>query len=352
VAEDVGAPVVAVGHHRRDQAETVLHHILRGTHLRGLAGIAPRRELASGVQLVRPVLDIDPARLRAYLRAEGLPWREDPTNADPRYTRNALRHRVLPEARRINPQADEALVRLARSAREVEAYLCEQAHRLIEEARCEDRVGLRYRRDRLAGVPAVLRRYVARGLLESSGVGMKHVSRQTLDELGALLDAERQAVSVPGGDRWFVEDGWVVREARDAHRPGPADWTVRLACPGRVRLPDGRSIACRLRGMDARAFAAHVRDEGQDVAWLDAERVEGMLCCRRAGRGESFVPMGASGARTVGRLLADAGVPPSRRDAAACVCDEAGIVWLAGVRLARRVGVEAATREVVEMSLR
>ena len=95
-----GASRVATGHNRGNQAETVLLRLLRGAGARGLSGIPPRR----GV-LVRPLLDLTRADIVAYLGRRGLAWREDPTNATPRYARNRVRAEVMPLLEALAPGA-------------------------------------------------------------------------------------------------------------------------------------------------------------------------------------------------------------------------------------------------------
>ena len=80
VAQDQGCEAVAVGHTADDQAETIVHRIVRGTGLRGLAGMPAVRRLGEGVRLVRPMLGVRRAQVEAFLRAEGVAWREDASN--------------------------------------------------------------------------------------------------------------------------------------------------------------------------------------------------------------------------------------------------------------------------------
>ena len=117
VARERGASAVAVGHTRDDQAETILHRILRGTGPMGLAGIRPSRRLADGIALIRPILGATRLELRAYLDAIDQAYRDDPTNLDVRRTRARVRHDLLPKlAEDYNPRVAEALVRLGRLA--------------------------------------------------------------------------------------------------------------------------------------------------------------------------------------------------------------------------------------------
>jgi tRNA(Ile)-lysidine synthase len=118
---DSGAAThILTAHTLDDQAETVLMKLLRGAWLEGLAGIAPVLPLGRGT-LLRPLLTLRRTELRTYLEASKQPWREDSSNADEAFTRNRLRHAVLPLLREENPRLDHTLANLAELAREEEA---------------------------------------------------------------------------------------------------------------------------------------------------------------------------------------------------------------------------------------
>ena len=121
VARRVGAKKVALAHHGGDRVETVLFHILRGTGIEGLATLGARAPLApdEGIEIIRPMMhpDLDRGRVEAYLQRVGQDWREDETNDDAAYTRNRLRHEILPLlGRTINPAVEAAIMRLADQA--------------------------------------------------------------------------------------------------------------------------------------------------------------------------------------------------------------------------------------------
>ena len=116
---------VAVGHHRDDQAETVLLNLFRGSGPEGLAGMPVRREISPGssVQVVRPLLAERRRDIAAYARAQGLTWREDASNTTPKYRRGALRGDILPL---IEQHFGEAVVEnIARSGSLVREYVDE-----------------------------------------------------------------------------------------------------------------------------------------------------------------------------------------------------------------------------------
>ena len=125
--------VLLTGQHRDDQAETLLFRLLRGAGVRGLAAMPVHRPLAAGY-LVRPLLDVPRAELEAYAEAHQLTWIEDPSNADSRFSRNYLRHRVLPVLAERWPQANSNLARTAEHLNEAQALLDELAQMDLQAA--------------------------------------------------------------------------------------------------------------------------------------------------------------------------------------------------------------------------
>jgi tRNA(Ile)-lysidine synthase len=135
VASGHGLAHVATGHTASDQAETVLHRLLRGTGIDGLRGIAARRDIGPGVSVIRPLLAVTREEVVAYLASLGQATRHDASNDDDTLTRNRIRHDLLPLLRRdYNPRIDEALARLAAQAEEVSAAEAESAADLLREA--------------------------------------------------------------------------------------------------------------------------------------------------------------------------------------------------------------------------
>ena len=125
VREEWGGTKIAVAHHREDQAETLLLHLFRGTHLAGMQGMRPRQ----GV-IIRPLLDVSREEIEAWLCAQGVFWRTDSTNLTDDYARNRVRHRILPEARQINAAATAHLAEACDAIGEVMDYMEAEAERL------------------------------------------------------------------------------------------------------------------------------------------------------------------------------------------------------------------------------
>ena len=117
-------PFIAVAHTSDDQAETILHHILRGTGIAGLRGIPTKRELTSEISLIRPLLKIARDEIESYLAHIDQDFRQDSSNTDEHYTRNRIRNSLLPQLQReFNPQVRDAILRLGQQAEQTQEAL-------------------------------------------------------------------------------------------------------------------------------------------------------------------------------------------------------------------------------------
>jgi tRNA(Ile)-lysidine synthase len=211
VAATVGAGWVATGHTLDDQAETVLHRLIRGTGLRGLRGIAAIRELGPGVRLIRPLLTVAREDVIAYLRAIGQSWREDETNRDPAFTRNRIRHELLPLLRTFNPAIAEVLGRVARQADETFGEIEDTAAELLRQAE-RPRVGPVCVLDPaplVAVVPSVTRE-VLNLLWTRESWSRNDMTATHWDRAAAVVRGECRAWDLPGGIR-IVRTAHVVR---------------------------------------------------------------------------------------------------------------------------------------------
>lgn len=132
VAARSGCRYIALAHTADDQAETILHHLLRGTGTVGMAGMRPASPLGSDFVILRPLLSTRRDNLRRALAERDQPWREDASNQSTRYTRNWLRHDVFPLIHTRFPHADEAIARAAETQSQLGQMLTKLAAQWIE----------------------------------------------------------------------------------------------------------------------------------------------------------------------------------------------------------------------------
>jgi tRNA(Ile)-lysidine synthase len=200
IAQERQARWVVTGHTADDQAETVLHRLLRGTGLKGLGGIPARRPLAPGIELLRPLLKVSRAEVLAFLEKEGQDYRQDRSNEDLRFTRNRIRHELLPHLKReYNPAIGPILCRLAEQANEAHHLLEDLAIKLLAEVELP-RAGalLVFDRARLAAVPRYLVREVFRLAWEREGWPLGALTFDDWDRIASVALGEASATDLPG----------------------------------------------------------------------------------------------------------------------------------------------------------
>lgn len=208
VASKQGARYVVTAHTADDQAETILHHVLRGTGLAGLEGMPAARVLNPAVTLIRPLLDVRRAEVIEYLETLKQPFCTDASNFDGQFTRSRIRHELLPQlAANYNPRVVEALLRLGTLAGEAQEVIETQVRQLAE--RC-------VRQFSSAKIEVDLRalgeqpRYLVRELLihawRTSGWPMQAMGFAEWNSLAAM------ASDPPSGEFKRVYPGQVVAE--------------------------------------------------------------------------------------------------------------------------------------------
>jgi tRNA(Ile)-lysidine synthase len=213
-AERIGGRIVATAHTANDQVETVLHRILRGTGIEGLAGMVIARPLTPGIALVRPMLTLTRGDVLEYLSAIGQDYRTDGTNEDTQWTRNRLRHELLPHLREhYNPQVDSALLRLAAQSGEAQQIIAEFAVSLAK--RCVDAKFSRIKIDcdPLRGQPTIVVREVFKFAWRQAGWGEQSMGFDEWQQLAALASGEGPRMfNLPGGRRAQRDGDFVVLE--------------------------------------------------------------------------------------------------------------------------------------------
>lgn len=305
-----GAPVVALAHHRDDQAETVLLQALRGTGLKGLAGMGPVHE-ALGVRWVRPFLEVPRVAIASYAHARGLAWVEDESNASTAIDRNFLRHEGLARLAARFPQAPGALARLARHAASAERLLLALA-----------------RQD--AGVPLESRRLPAAPLRALPDERAANVLRHWIAARGGampgtarLADMRRQLLEARAdADVRLVHDGLLLARDGDALAiepagEGPSDWEVPWRGETVVPLGDSRGEV-RFEPREGEGLAAGLVSAGR---WRFGPRRGGERIRLAPGRPT----------RTLRNLFQEGRIPAWARDRLPLLFEGERLAWVPGV---------------------
>ena len=306
-AEETGVTAIALAHHRDDQAETLLMHLLRGCGLTGLTGMSADADV-QGLRILRPLLGFSRQELRDVLTTLGQPWREDASNADPRYLRNALRLEVLPRLETLIPGASARMAETAALLREEDALLDGLAHEFLASwpGRCLPLTELRAQHRALAR--RILRAWWQR---EAPPRLERSLSAAQTERLLALVDASASSrVNLPGG--WTAQAGWTHLHLLDGTRQQMMEMPLAL-CPllyaedAKGRTGDGTHAQAMPRGL-----------------------LEG-LTVRSRREGDWLRPFGSSGRQSLQDYFVNRRVDAAFRDQVPLVCRGSEVLLAGGV---------------------
>lgn len=318
-AGEWGADAIATGHHREDQAETVLLHLIRGSGMSGFCGMAYRNK-----EVVRPLLQISRQEILYYLAALHQSYRTDSTNLEEGADRNRIRHRVLEEMKAINPQAAGHIAHTASLLQEEDEYLESLAQ--AAEKRCGGS------RSALAQEPQVLQKRVLRRFLR------QHTADYTGEDIarlqGLLETQSGREATLAGGLIFRAEgDRLILVEKKESYCLPLSLDRMAVTPYGTISIEkvDKARIPC-----------------GKDEAYVDADKVQGQLLVRPFRPGEGFAPFGMEGRKLFSDYFTDRKVPLSQRQSP-IVFDEQGAVYAAGYTIDHRVRLGESTRGIYHL---
>lgn len=201
-AERLGARFVAVAHTADDQVETVLHRLIRGTGVAGLAGMQRMRPLSPAVALARPLLAVRRHQVLEYLKSIGQEFRTDVTNAEVHHTRNRLRLELLPLLRsQFNEEVDDAILRLAQQADEAQQLVATLAEDLLRRCVTVSPAVITFDCCLLSGEPPFLVRETCKNAWSAAGWPLQNMGFHEWQQLAKCIasSVDSGSFNLPGG---------------------------------------------------------------------------------------------------------------------------------------------------------
>ncbi len=343
----VGASCVVTGHTMDDQAETVLLHLIRGAGLDGLSGMRVRSRwpFDAGPNIARPLLCLTREETVRYCTETGIQPREDSTNLLPVATRNKVRHRILPELRKLNPRIVEAITRLSQSISEDAGYLEETARHYFPQQAAISEGEVRLRRSSLTSdAPAMGNRWIRLAIENLTGTDAD-LEASHIDAVRKIAIKGRGMVALPNGLRATANYRSLVFSRGEPTKAMPITET-RLNIPGVTRLSKW-CITTQLVPLPQEPMAARPRD-----AYLDAGKTGLDLTVRSRRAGDRLRPLGLGGEKKLQDVLVDAKVPAAERDGVPLVCRGQDIVWVVGHCIDQRYAVDCNSQRVLHLVAR
>ncbi len=366
VARQEGATKVLVGHNADDQAETVLMHLLRGSGLaglRGMASVAPYPFADQDLTLIRPLLTVSRSTIVAYCQEHGLQPRADSSNLDTFFFRNRLRHDLLPLLEQISPGINGRLCQLAELVAADYVLLENLVNESWENVLRTDSDQVitlditAWRTLPLGLRRSTLRRAVSR--LRGSQRDLTFTQVENARRVAEMGECGAQA-TLPGRLRLTVGYGQLQVADEGIAPVPPSEWpmldgdsTISLTIPGRTLLPGSDwQVDARWLSSDAETRVKASRNQDAWCAFLDADTVGTSLVLRPRRPGERFQPLGMGGkSSSVSDFMINYQIPRAWRDRVPILALRTGqVLWIAGWRLDERAKITEQTSRILLIS--
>ena len=330
--KDIGADAVCVAHHQNDCAETVILNLVRGTGIQGLAGIQPKRD-----NIVRPLLCVSRDEIESFLAREGQDFITDSTNLDDLYVRNKIRLNIIPMMEKINPAAVQNIVKTAirlSEANKVFSHSIEEASMRVSDSTAESLVIDIEKLKR-----EVSTEYTLFNILKNYGFNPDQI-----EAIDSNLEAPTGTIYLSESHQLLFNRGKIIVTERSNSAT-----SLKIPETGKYVFGDkGEALKVELKTIDS----TFTISKDKNVATLDARNIRFPLIFRNVRNGDRFVPFGMKGSKLVSDYLTDRHRSLNEKRNQMVVEDADGrIIWLAGERTDNRFRVDAATTEVLIITL-
>ncbi len=337
LSEKHHASVIALAHHQRDQAETMLFRLMRGTGLRGLCGMRP----VNG-KYIRPLLCVDRPQIEQYLNEQGIQWVEDGTNQELEYTRNQIRHGLLTPMEQVSPGCVTRMAGTAARLSEVEDYLEQELHKAEGQYLQIEKDSARIQLDAFENLHPAMQKMLVRRALEQLPGGLRDVEAVHVEQICTLAYGKRGSrIPLPSKNTAVLEyDHIVLKQGYGRERE-------------ETEVPCGSSGTYEFQGAQYEVTVEN-RDKNQEIPvnrytkWFDYDKIrqEVVLRTRRPG---DYLSTGPGAHKKLKDYLIDCKVPRESRDGLTVLADGNHILWVVGMRISEEYKVTEQTKMILKI---
>ncbi len=343
-AQSFSAKFIATAHNLNDQAETVLLNLLRGTGIAGLRGIANKLEISKNILIIRPFIIFTRKEIEEYAKSRGLKWREDSTNNLLEFTRNNIRHKLLPLLEReFNPQIVFNLGKLSLIAKDsykivsnfVKKYL---EHLLIIRNKNEielDLDQLRFYDDSLFGD---MFQYIMNTYFDTC------LNFRQIDEIKNLINAETGKYFRISSEIFIYKNRrklCFIRKEKDSSKKrviifpkiGHGFWKNYFIESEEVSLAEFRV------------------DNDRNVEFFDYDKIGEEFVVRNWEEGDKFVPLGMQAYKKLSDFFVDEKIPLFKKEEIPIFLTNNEIFWVGGIRISERFKVAKKTKRILKIKI-
>ena len=325
-AKACGAKKIALGHNQNDNAETLLLRLCRGTGLMGMRGILPIRK-AYGFTLIRPLIETERVAIDALLEAKGIHFRTDISNFDRTFSRNRIRHDVIPALEQINPKAVAQMAKSMQILKEEEELLANMANDVVEGCFSQNiaEEGFRIYIPALLKVAKVLQRRVIRQCLLRV-CGLKDISQVHVAQIETLIESQTgKETHLPGGLRVFKEYDYLMLIYKKTDEPLGFCLNIPINTP--VFVPNIRRYV--YASLEIPCINSQVNSLEICTKYFNYDKIKGTIQLRTRRFGDR-IHLAGVGHKKLKDEFCDRKIPKAKRDTIPLLALGNSILWIMG----------------------
>ncbi len=307
--------LIATAHTASDNAETIILNLARGTGLKGLCGIPPVRG-----RFIRPLIYVTRQEVEQFCRENQIPFVVDSSNLSDDYTRNFIRHKVLPKLKQVNPSLEETFISTVSNLREDNRFLSSTAQLCFVRLFNGGELSV----SAFADLPKAIASRVL--ILYCEKMGVASPSRVHIEALYEAIIKNTGKVVLPGKREFVVEKGCL--KIGSCHNDKP-EFSVKIT-----------EISLKAAKTTQNVNNLLLKEA------IDCDKIVGSLTVRTRLPGDKLTLCGRNVTKTLKKLFNEAGVPENRREALPVIADDNGVVWVLGFGPDKRVKTDENTKNV------
>ncbi|MBQ2998520.1 MAG: tRNA lysidine(34) synthetase TilS [Oscillospiraceae bacterium] len=333
-AEELGENAkIATAHSLSDCAETYIFNSARGAALSGICGIPPVRG-----KIVRPLIEFSRGQIEAYANEHGLDYVTDSTNLTDEYTRNRIRHGVIPVMKEINPGFEKAFLRLSKNLCDARDFIDSEAEKLLEKSKTTEG----YRTAEIEKAHPAVKNRAAAMLLEKFGFAFDYERTLRIAEKLGKEDFKEELLK----NEYLVQKNGILKKEVKAEEKPPL--TEQAFCEGKIPLNGEKTLEIRILSEKPGQSLHKVYNYALKDTF-DFDKIQGSAVIRSRKEGDKADIHG--GTKTLKKLFIEEKIPAEERNSVAVIADDAGVIWIEGLGAAKRARLSEKTVNIAAMKI-
>lgn len=329
---------IATAHTLSDSIETMIFNLARGTGLKGLCGIPPVRK-----NIIRPLINCYRSDIENYCKEHNLDYVTDSTNLEDDYSRNFIRHNILPQLKNINIEADKAIGRTIGWLRDDENYLSSMAGDMLEKIKIDDN---KYDIHDLIDCPVPIKRRVIAKILNNS---CGNISSEHILELENLLN-KTGSVNLPKDLKAKVKDGFLIITSQNEDINNSARFNECIIKQGESIQFGEKTIYLQNLSIKDYNYLKFINKK-LFYNCFDCDMIYGDYKCRTRLDGDYYHPVLKGCGKSLKKLFNELKISKEERTKRLILCDDNGIIWVEGIGIDERVKITDKTKNIVLINI-